>query len=127
MEKANNLRIGELGEDLAVKLLKNKGFSVICRNFRRKWGEIDIVCEQGGVIHFVEVKSVSRKTSANEKDNYRPEDNLHVSKALRLKRVIQTYIDENSIENDFVCDLVTVHIDEVSRTARIQFLKDIVF
>jgi putative endonuclease len=34
---------GNLGEDFAVKLLKSKGYKIIDRNFRTKFGEIDIV------------------------------------------------------------------------------------
>ncbi len=120
-----NLHIGVLGEDLAVKYLINKGFYVVCRNYRRKWGEIDIVCEYRGVTHFVEVKSVSRRTSSENADIYRPEDNLHANKAKRLRRIIESYIEEHSVESDYICDLITVQIDEESKTARVQFLSDI--
>ncbi|MDP3764699.1 MAG: YraN family protein [bacterium] len=39
-----HLKVGKAGEDIACKYLKNKGYKIIERNFRRKWGEIDIVC-----------------------------------------------------------------------------------
>lgn len=39
-----HLIVGRAGEDIACKYLQNKGYKIIERNFRRKWGEIDIVC-----------------------------------------------------------------------------------
>ncbi len=126
MEIPINLHIGALGEDLAVKFLRNKGFTVVCRNYRKKWGEIDIVCEYRGVTHFVEVKSVSRITLSENADIYRPEDNLHANKAKRLRRIIESYVEEHSVGSNFVCDLITVQIYEESKTARIQFLSDII-
>lgn len=47
------------GEDTAVRFLKKKGFCVLERNYRSKYGEIDIVCEDGETVCFVEVKSRS--------------------------------------------------------------------
>lgn len=47
------------GEDIAVRFLKKKGFSILERNYRSRYGEIDIVCSDGEIISFVEVKSRS--------------------------------------------------------------------
>lgn len=53
-------RIGMLGEELVAKFLMKRGFNVIDRNFRKKWGEIDVIATKKNILHFVEVKSVSR-------------------------------------------------------------------
>ncbi len=42
----NNKKIGEIGEDLAVKFLKKRGFYIISRNYLKSWGEIDIVARE---------------------------------------------------------------------------------
>lgn len=128
MEKPINLKIGSLGEDIAVKYLINKGFSIILRNYREKWGEIDIICVKNGVTHFVEVKSVSRITPEDHGSNdlHRPEDNLHGNKAKRLRRVIETYLASNITDNDFVCDLITVKIDSSSKIAKVSHIQDII-
>jgi len=55
-------KIGELGEKIAEKFLKNKGFKIVDRNYTRKWGEIDIITKKGTKLHFIEVKTVSRIT-----------------------------------------------------------------
>lgn len=57
-------RIGKLGEELTAKFLMKRGYKILARNYRRPWGELDIVAEIKGKIHFVEVKSVSGRVSA---------------------------------------------------------------
>ena len=47
------------GEDIAVRFLKKKGFIILERNYRSRYGEIDVVCSDGEAISFVEVKSRS--------------------------------------------------------------------
>lgn len=52
-------RVGALGEELVVRFLMKRGYKILDRNYRRPWGELDIVAEMKGKIHFVEVKSMS--------------------------------------------------------------------
>lgn len=68
----SNQEIGQWGEELACKHLEKKGYKIIDRNFRRKWGEIDIVCEAPlKSSNLKEIgKDVPRGTLAsNEKEN----------------------------------------------------------
>lgn len=53
----SNLRAGKLGEEAARKLLKNKGYKILARNFRSRFGEIDIVAQDKETLVFVEVKT----------------------------------------------------------------------
>jgi putative endonuclease len=54
--------IGKKGEDIAVEYLKKKGYKVIERNFRKGYGEIDIVAIKNNVLVFVEVKTRTSET-----------------------------------------------------------------
>ena len=51
--------IGRLGEDIAAKYLESKGFSIVGLNYRKKYGEIDIIAQKSKITHFIEVKSVT--------------------------------------------------------------------
>jgi len=55
-------KTGEIGENIAVKFLVKHGYTIIDRNYTKKWGEIDIVAEKHEKLYFIEVKSVSRLT-----------------------------------------------------------------
>src|SRR3989338_520910 len=75
--------VGKLGEDLACEYLVNKRFTIIERNFRKPWGELDIITKDSkGILVFVEVKTIrqsswqainqSNKAEKYDLDNYAP-------------------------------------------------------
>jgi putative endonuclease len=47
----------KLGEDLACEYLKKLGFKILERNYRRTYGEIDIIALEKDVLAFIEVKT----------------------------------------------------------------------
>jgi putative endonuclease len=59
MDVSTDLRhaLGKMGEDLACAELRRRGYEVIARGYRTKYGEIDIVASDGGTTVFVEVKT----------------------------------------------------------------------
>jgi putative endonuclease len=54
---ANNRHLGQQSEKAAVGHLRRLGYKIIDRNFRTRFGEIDIIAEHEGVVVFVEVKA----------------------------------------------------------------------
>lgn len=127
---AKHNQIGAIGENIAAKYLENKGFYVIDRNYRKKWGELDIIAHKNGTIHFVEVKTVSKKSYGGkfeqEINNYRPEDNMHPWKLSRLKRAIQTYMLEKGVDGDWQFDLACIFLDQERRVAKVRFMENLV-
>jgi len=120
---------GALGEDLACRFLMKHGFKIVERNYWQKCGEIDIIAKNKGIVHFIEVKSVSCENINNVSDNgYRPEDNLHSWKLERLKRTIQVYLNNKSVsdETNWKFDVVTVYIDTENKVSRVNFLENII-
>lgn len=55
----DHLALGARGEALAERYLKRAGFRILARNYRCRYGEIDLVAEEGGCLVFVEVKTRS--------------------------------------------------------------------
>lgn len=49
--------IAVIGENLAVEYLRKKGYKIIDRNFRKRYGEIDIIALSGDTLVFIEVKT----------------------------------------------------------------------
>jgi putative endonuclease len=52
----NKRDVGSLGEETAIKTLKKRGYKILERNHTTRFGEIDIIAEEGGYLVFVEVK-----------------------------------------------------------------------
>lgn len=148
MPKTEKQRIGKIGEDIACKYLEKQGFSIVERNYWKKYGEIDIVAKKEGILHFIEVKSVSRqlapapvtRVTGNKGGigEYRPEDNLHSWKLRRLGRTIQVYLEERGVSPSYAkasagkretvwqVDAITVLVDERKRVGRVEVLENIV-
>lgn len=129
MAQNKHILIGQLGEQIASGYLQNRGFQVIERNFRKKWGELDVVAEKDDVLHFVEVKAGSFQVRVPKEgvEAYRPEDHMHFYKKTRMKRIVQTYLLEKkiSMEKEWTIDLVVVHINTETKQVRIHILQNI--
>jgi putative endonuclease len=127
-------KIGEIGENIAVKFLVKHSFSILGRNYTKKWGEIDIIAEKANKIHFIEVKSVSHlpakalMSEGETLDQYHPEDNMHPWKLKRMSRTIQTYLLSKKIpdEKEWQVDLLVVFLDIKNKKAKVKVVKDII-
>jgi putative endonuclease len=129
-------KVGLLGEDIACKYLISKGFTILERNYTKKWGEIDIVArEKSRKLRFIEVKSVScenidgispASTAGRHETSIRPEENMHPKKMERMARTVETYLSEKDVRGDWQVDLVTVFIDEVGKRAKVKLWEDVI-
>ena len=117
--------VGNKGEDIAVSFLVQRGFKILDRNYRKKWGELDIVACVTNIIHFVEVKTVSHGTLADQ--DYNPEDNVHFLKRKRLSRAIETYLLEKKVspETPFQIDVISVYVSQETGKYEIDYLEDV--
>ena len=72
---------GHAGEDYAVKLLRAKGYKILTRNFRSRFGEIDIVAVDDRELVFVEVKTRWSKNFGNPEESVTPLKLRHLTRA----------------------------------------------
>ena len=125
-------KIGELGEDIACKFLEKHGFSILERNYTKKWGEIDIIAQKEERLYFIEVKSksvVSLDYVSNRQNSeiFNPEDNMHPWKLKRLRRVVETYLINKRIGNlNWKFDLLVVYIDIENRVSRVKVIENVI-
>lgn len=88
--------IGNLAENLATKILINKNFQIMKRNFRSNFGEIDIICLKNNIISFIEVKSLSMF-----KNNfmYEPKEQITRKKQFKIKSTANYFLTKNNLHN----------------------------
>ncbi len=121
----NNREKGDIGEEIACVYLVKLGFFVQERNYLKKWGEIDIIAVKDGTLHFIEVKSTIDKGRGL---SYRPEENVHELKIRRLRRTIQTYLNERKyrIDAEFKFHVITVVINERTGESEVKMLENVI-
>ena len=49
--------MGRAGEDYTAHWLREQGYAILVRNWRCRWGEVDIIAQKGETVAFVEVKT----------------------------------------------------------------------
>ena len=128
-EKQN---IGKLGEDIAVKYLEKHGYKILDRNYRKPWGEIDIIASENiGKNQFLALPSqelvfIEVKTQ-NQKFEWRPEENITRHKKRQLSRIVTTYLKANKIPEDqnWRVDVLAITLDFKTKNAQIEHIQNI--
>ena len=49
--------LGKQGEELACRELRRRGYAILARRYRTRFGELDVIARDHGVLVFVEVKT----------------------------------------------------------------------
>jgi putative endonuclease len=116
--------IGFLGEDKAVVYLQNNHYQIVQRNFRKKWGEVDIIAKDKKTkeIVFVEVKA----RVFNGLSGLMPEEALTTRKIRRLKRVFLSYLNQHHLEESpWRFDFIAVEIRQGKQNPIVRHYKHV--
>ncbi len=125
---ANRKEVGRIGESVAAQFLERKGFNIIDRNYRKPWGEIDLIAEKGGIVRFVEVKTLSRESSpdiSREMSDYRPEEQVHPAKLRKIARTAEMYMNGKRDGREYQIDVVGVFLNVKTRQARCRLFEQV--
>ncbi|MDR3355369.1 MAG: YraN family protein [Synergistaceae bacterium] len=98
----NHIEFGAAGEDIAVKYLERKGWSIIARNVKVGRGELDIVAEDCGELVIVEVRTrrIGYLSPA--------ETTVGPVKVKRIIKAARTYVDQIAFSGAWRIDVVAV-------------------
>ena len=115
-------QFGAFAENLAADFLIQRGYSILDKNFRRKWGEIDLVACKNNVLVFIEVKA-----SIGNFAGFEPEHRAGRDKMLKVLRTAKTYLSYNKLGTDreWQLDVVAVTLDKATRSAHVKHFKNI--
>lgn len=125
-KKEENKKLGNKGEEIASKFLREKGYEIVERNFKnnkgRQIGEIDIIVKKNEEIIFVEVKT-------REMEKYGkslPEENITRSKLHKLDKIANSYIKMKNLWNyPYHFDAISVWLDQSGKNAKIKHIENI--
>ncbi len=103
MQSTHRQKLGKQAEDLASRELAARGYQILQRRFRTRWGEIDIIARDGETLVFVEVRA-----RAGE-DYGSAEESITARKEWRMTRMAEAYLfDQRLGEVDCRFDVVAV-------------------
>ena len=117
--KKNEPRLGQQGEDWGSRYLLTQGYRVVERNFRTRYGELDIVAERDGEYFFVEVKT---RTSG---DFGASMEAISYFKLQKLQKMATFYASVKKLHEKNL-HLSLLGIDMAAGEPQFQFIKDIV-
>ena len=105
MKSVRRQSLGHLGESIAAAFLEKKGYTILERNWRTPYGEIDLIVLQNDVIAFVEVKTRASSSLGP------PEISITPRKEEHMRCAAEHYIQQHpELINDWRIDAVTIQI-----------------
>ncbi|EAR16255.1 hypothetical protein RB2501_05135 [Robiginitalea biformata HTCC2501] len=102
MPEETTCDIGREGEDYAVRYLLASGYRILCRNYRYRRAEIDVLAFREGVLVVIEVKT---RTRAFYEALSR---SIPRSKIARLVRAADHYVRSNGLRAEVRFDIIQV-------------------
>ena len=112
-------RLGHAGEQLALAHLRRRGFDLVARNHRTRFGELDLVVFDGSTLVFCEVKT--RRAGGGS-----PWDALDERKRRQVRRMARAYLHEAGDRprgHDLRFDAIGVVLDGRDRLVRLDHLE----
>lgn len=111
--------LGNLGENLALKHLKSKAYRILARNFRSKFGEIDIIAIHENDLVFIEVKTRWSQSFGPPEEAITP---------WKIRRIIKTgqyfKLLHPELPDSLRLDAVVIDLDNQGRLERIEIIKN---
>ncbi len=85
--------LGQQGEELAASFMEQRGYRIVCRNYRCRAGEIDLIVRKKNLLCFIEVKT--RRTGRFGS----PQEAVTPGKQQKICRTAQDFLQRHGLEN----------------------------
>lgn len=114
---------GFMAENIAARYLLEKGYAILGRNYRKPWGEIDIIAEDSRGMVFVEVKANIRDFGSS----FAPEVRVNPAKVSKIVKTAMLYLEYEHHDTSvpWRVDIVSVTLHEREKKAKIVQFKNI--
>ncbi len=114
-------RLGALGEQLAAEHLIRRGFQIVERNYRTRWGELDIVAFDGRTLAFCEVKTRKASPSGGS-----PLDSVRSLKRAQVRKMAGRWLIDRTDRpraDTLRFDAIGVTVDPAGRLLSLEHLE----
>jgi putative endonuclease len=114
-------QLGRLGEQLAAEHLIRRGFEIVERNYRTRWGELDIVAFDGRTLAFCEVKT--RRLTVTGRD---PLESVHAVKRSKVRKMAGRWLIDRTdrpYADNVRFDAIGVTLDPSGRLVSLEHLE----
>lgn len=116
---ATTAETGRLGEALAQEFLVGQRYGIVRTNYRKSYGEIDIIAQDGGTLVFIEVKT---RHSSVFGTGFEAVD---IRKQRQISRVAQEYLQAHRLDDmPARFDVIAVRLDRANGPAAIDHIKN---
>lgn len=96
-----------IGQKHAEYFFRKKDYKFVERNWRARFGEIDLIFQYKGRYIFIEVKTMVKV------DSFQPEDHLTLFKENKLRKLARSYLEcKNIFAAHYQIDLAAVDVDK---------------
>lgn len=122
-------KFGDFGEKIVKEYLEKQNYKIIGLNWRKRWGEIDIIAEENNngskILVFIEVKT---RNKGKNRNYGLPEDAVNFYKQKKIIQTAKSYLFEKNYPEDanWRIDVAAVEIDEETRKANLKHIKNAV-
>jgi putative endonuclease len=102
--------LGAAGERLAAQHLERRGFAILERNYRTRWGELDLIAFDGRALVFCEVKT--RRAGGSRGG---PLEAVRPAKQAQVRRMASSWLHDRGRERPYApvvrCDAIGITVD----------------
>ena len=111
-------KLGDQGEQVAMRYLLTHGYELIAHKWRCKNGEIDLITRQQTALVFVEVRTRAGRAS--------PAESIDLRKQHKLIELAYTYTAQNSIspETAWRIDVIAINMDQHGNVLRLSHIRN---
>lgn len=117
--KEFNLKTGRIGEEIARKYLEEKGYQIITQNFRTKYSEIDLICQNKKELILVEVRTKKGLGFGS------PEESITKKKLKKLWFNAKSYIKISNWKEAYRIDIICIVLKKDNSVEQINHYQNI--
>jgi len=115
-----NQSVGKLGEQIARQYLQKKSFDILEKNYRTRFGEIDIIVQKDNQIRFIEVKTRIGTIKGM------PYEAVNFYKIKHMQRASQYYLLQKKLKNyKLSLDVISIVLNADMTVRQIDFYENI--